>query len=181
MKVNQTNGVIAIITAAIRENFLMQGPGWAPLKPSTIRQSLAKGLKKRAADAGSRMILQRTGMLKKSVTSMGENHNIFRTEGTKIVWGTDLLYAGIHNTGGIINHPGTKNGFGIQTKNKIIEAKNLKRKKQKPLRKEIIIPAHQIPIPKREYLVIKPNFINQIHEYMADTILKIIDKHLRKR
>jgi phage gpG-like protein len=47
----------------------------------------------------NRRILQKTGLLKKSVTVPGAKSNIWRTEGTKLIWGTDLVYAGVHNRG----------------------------------------------------------------------------------
>jgi phage gpG-like protein len=35
----------------------------------------------------------------KSVTTPGYKGNIWKQEGTKLVWGTDLVYAGIHQNG----------------------------------------------------------------------------------
>lgn len=46
-----------------------------------------------------RRILKKTGALMKSATTPGVQHNIYRMEGPKLVWGTDLAYAGIHNNG----------------------------------------------------------------------------------
>lgn len=58
--------------------------------------------------APNRKILQKTGLLKKTATIMnftGSNKsgttgsNIYKVEGTNIVWGTNLSYAAIHNSG----------------------------------------------------------------------------------
>jgi phage gpG-like protein len=112
-------GIAALIGQAIAENFAKEGPGWAPLKAQTIRSSLAKKLRKSLSQmtnkqllthekmvrrkgstlAPLRMILQKTGLLKMSVTTPGAQNNIFQTEGNKIVWGTNLVYAAIHNHG----------------------------------------------------------------------------------
>lgn len=50
-------------------------------------------------DQPFRRILRKSGMLMKSVTSPGAAHNLQKYDGTKLVWGTDLIYAGVHNAG----------------------------------------------------------------------------------
>jgi phage gpG-like protein len=74
--------VAALISQAIADNFDVEGPGWPPLK---IRQGKP---------------LQKSGLLKKSVTTPGAKGNIYRVQGTTITWGTNLVYAGIHQNGG---------------------------------------------------------------------------------
>jgi hypothetical protein len=37
----------ALISQSIADNFDKEGPGWPPLKPASIRQSLGKSLRKR--------------------------------------------------------------------------------------------------------------------------------------
>ena len=93
-------GLVALVAQAIADNFDKEGPGWAPLSPKTIRMSTAKKMGTGATKKDKRrMILQRTGALKKSVTTPGAMHNVWKNEGTNLVWGTDLAYAGIHNYG----------------------------------------------------------------------------------
>lgn len=132
-RVPQQRAVAAIVAQAISDNFDQEGPGWEPLKAKTIRQSVSKKIRKRlsllsdeevleeerkARKKGSdtepsRRILQRTGLLKKTVTVPGfigtskpkkggkavSGANIWRVEGTNLVWGTNLPYAGVHNNG----------------------------------------------------------------------------------
>lgn len=105
---------------------------WKDLKGGLSKRSAGKGLM-------ARRILQKTGALKNSISpkaegdgSPGENGYV-KFEGTKSVAivkvGTTIAYAGIHDQGGTINHPGTSNGFG----------------------KGIKIPPHAINIPKRNF------------------------------
>lgn len=55
----------------------------------------------------NRKILQKTRLLRGTVTTPGATltrngmtgKNIWRTEGSKLVWGTDLVYAAVHNQG----------------------------------------------------------------------------------
>lgn len=71
----------------------------------------------------------RSGNLFRSFTK-GNPFNILKDTGKGIEFGSKLPYAAIHEYGGVIDHPGTANGFG----------------------KGIPIPAHGIPMPKRAYL-----------------------------
>jgi len=174
MKLPQKRAVISIVAQAIADNFSVEGPGWRPLKAKTIRQSVSKKLRKRISDMtdkellkhesrtrriGStmgmhRQILRKTGLLMKSVTTPGAQHNIIRTKGYQLVYGTDLIYAGIHNKGGVINHPGTKNGFGAG----------------------ITIPPHNITIPKREFLRIRDEWKTRLYEYVAKQVVGILKR-----
>lgn len=118
-KIPQKKEVAAIVAQAIADNFDQQGPGWKPLQAKTIRATVSKKLKKKLSDMtdkqllrheakarkmGSkelphRMILQKTGLLKKSATTPGVSENIYRTEGSNLIWGSNLVYAGVHNRG----------------------------------------------------------------------------------
>ena len=75
------------------------------------------------------ILFVRSGNLFRSFTK-GNPFNILKDTGRGIEFGSKLPYAAIHEYGGDINHPGTKNGFG----------------------KGIEIPAHRIDMPKRSYL-----------------------------
>lgn len=124
-----------------------------------VSLSVKMGAKKNLVrPAPARKILNRTGLLKQSATTPGGPHNIYRQEGTNLVYGTDLKYAAIHNYGGIIKHPGTTKGFG----------KNMK------------IPPHNIDMPKREYLLVKDKWMKQIDEYLIEKIVTIVEEYLSR-
>lgn len=71
----------------------------------------------------------RKGNLFRSFTK-GNPLNILKSTGKGVEFGSKVPYAAIHEYGGVINHPGTKNGFG----------------------KGIPIPPHTINMPARPYL-----------------------------
>lgn len=168
----QKKAIAALVAQAIADNFEKEGPGWAPLKGETIRASVSKKLKRLMAGLSSediqniekkrksqnqephRKILQKTRLLMKtvttvgykgSVTSKGKNPktisgaNIWRTEGTNLIYGTDLIYAGIHNAG---------------------------------------YPKRNIP--KREFLVIRNEWMTQINRFIYDEIVKILQVHFKE-
>lgn len=108
----------ALVAQAIADNFAKEGPGWAPLSPATIRASLTKKNKKRlkkfsndnlatyeefsrasGQDVLKKILQGKNRILYKSVTSPSAAHNIYKPENGKIVWGTDLVYAAVHNYG----------------------------------------------------------------------------------
>lgn len=140
----QEKALAAMIGQAIAENFENEGPGWAPLKASTIRASVSKAMRKRLQNLTDtqllrrehlahktmrslkeqdqlhhldsllfnskkakvmtkfnpmRKILQKTGLLKKSATMPFATGNIYKVEGTHIIWGTNLSYASVHQHG----------------------------------------------------------------------------------
>lgn len=109
----------AIISQAIAENFAKRGPGWPPLKTQTILSSISKSqrakimkhknpkAKAKAMNAARTPLQGKTRMLYKSVTTPGAPGNVYSVDAGKIIWGTNLVYAGIHNRGGVI-----KNGWG---------------------------------------------------------------------
>lgn len=158
--------IAAIISQAINDNFAKEGPGWAPLKAQTIKSSVSKAVRKRMELRGgrfidtknnepARMILQRKGNLKKSATTPGAQGNIYRVRDTSIEWGTNLHYAGIHNEGGVIKHPGSKNAFGI---------KGLKTK------------PHNIVIQARQYLRISEMWMAQINTKVVNDFARGLAK-----
>lgn len=163
----RSKGLIALVIQAIADNFNKQGPGWAPLKAQTIRSSVSKKLRKKLSEltnkqlvrleknlnkrgeAPNRMILQKTGLLKKSVTVpnfSGMSYdkksktahvatNVYKVEGTNLIWGTDLVYAGTHQNG------------------------NPKRN-----------------IPARPFLKVREEYMAQINEYLASKVTSLLKK-----
>lgn len=201
-RIPQNLAVAALVGQAIRDNFDKEGPGWPPLKASTIRGSVNKTLSKKlsrvtddellehetlsrkgtnrsaqetkrlstltskihknkppqTAGTPSRQILKRTGLLFKSVTTPKAPHNIWKAEGSNLIWGTDLIYAGIHNTGGIIRP-----------------------KKAKVLAWTDNSGSHfakQVTIPKREYLVIRDEWMDRIVEFIVERATTMVLKGL---
>lgn len=155
--------VAALISQAIADNFAKEGPGWAPLKARTIRQSVSKKLRTGmkgltdkevlhhekisrggGEDPSFRKILQRTRLLYKSVTTPGysgsnktgvSGSNIYKVEGSKIIWGTSLVYARAQNKG--------------NPKNKV---------------------------PAREFLVVRDEWMSRITKYVLKRYQEIIKK-----
>lgn len=155
----QKKAVAALVAAAIADNFNKEGPGWAPLKPSTIRASVSAKLKKKLDQMSDselkshekkskepfRKILRRTGLLFNTVTTPGyrgsqkgvSGQNVYRIEDDKLIWGTDLAYAGLHNNGDARRH-----------------------------------------IPKREFLVIRKEWQKKLQEYLVGGAREIIKTKL---
>lgn len=157
--------ILALIIQAINDNFDKEGPGWAPLKASTIRQSVSKKLRKqltglgdkellkheararKAGESPSRHILQKTDTLRKTATTPGATFtnknsgqtgsNIYRTENTNLIWGTNLIYAGTHNN-------------GMPSKN----------------------------IPKREFMVIRKDWEEKLQKFVFEKYMSVIRKFI---
>lgn len=172
-KLPEEKAIIAMVAQSIAENFQQEGPGWAPLKPQTIRQSVAKSIKKKLSKltnsevseyehlsrvqnktkqdelriaqlnvmmknkkpmlSPNRRILRKSGLLMKSVTVPGAQHNITRKQGTSLIWGTDVVYAGTHN-------------YGTQK------------------------------VPQREFLVIKKHWQDRISQYVVGRLTQAIKR-----
>lgn len=157
----QSRGVVALVAQAIADNFRKEGPGWEPLKASTIRRSVAgkkakalakmtdaqileheaKARQKGSEETPNRQILRKTSLLFRTATTPGftgsnkkaSGSNISRYEGTNLIFGTNLVYAAIHNYGD-------------------------------PKRK----------IPKREFLVIREEWKAKINLFLAERIIERI-------
>ena len=157
----RSKALVAIVGQGIADNFDKEGPGWKPLKAATMNKFLTKAAKSGATKhhptEAAHKILDSKGLLKKAATTPGADGNIYRVEGTNIVWGTSLVYAAIHNKGGTIHHPGTKNGFGMGIK----------------------IPPHDIKMPKREFLILHAEWKKQIAEMYFNLLTKKLSKLLK--
>lgn len=138
--ISRNKGVAALVSQAISENFQKRGPGWPPLKAETVLKSVNAKARKRlekargktgtmggirayhkALDAARSPLMGRTRLLFKSATTPGAPGNIYRVDGSKLIWGTHLIYARIHNKGGLI-----KNGFGRGVRIRIPKREYLK-------------------------------------------------------
>lgn len=121
-QIAQDKGMAALIGQAIGDNFAQEGPGWAPLSPATIRASVSKRMRKKLRALSDsevvrhemlsrieganplRRILVKTGLLKKSVSAPFMPGNIYKVEGTNIIWGSNISYASMHNRGDAKRH-----------------------------------------------------------------------------
>lgn len=104
-------------------------------------KDLASGLNRKKAKNGLqvRQILRKSGALKNSIGPASPTEGVPPKDGyitfsgdirrAVVRVGSRLKYAAIHNNGGVINHPGTSNGFG----------------------RGIKIPPHKIRIPRRNF------------------------------
>lgn len=125
--ITQSKGVVAMVAQAIADNFRQEGPGWEPLKASTIRRSVSakvakklagmtneeilahekKARQKGASEVPNRQILRKTSLLFRTATTPGYSGsnkkaagaNVTRFEGKNLIYGTNLSYAAMHNNG----------------------------------------------------------------------------------
>ncbi len=129
------------------------------------------GISGESAKQPSRAILQRSGFLKKSATTLGAQGNVYLPQRNKLVWGTDLAYAGIHNQGGTIHHPGTEDGFGKKKYEKV--GKKFVKKGG------VKIKPHGIKIPEREFMFLSNAWLEELQVYVANAARKIIAAKMR--
>lgn len=87
------------------------GTGWVKLSQKALARRMAKTPKKKRNIEPK--ILVDTGALRNSLTDQSNPYGLRDTSADEVKLGTNVPYAAIHNYGGVINHPGTKNGFGI--------------------------------------------------------------------
>lgn len=157
--------VAAQIGQAIADNFTQHGPGWPPLK---IREGEP---------------LRRTNLLFKSVTTPGAKNNIYETNGPSIIWGTKLAYAAIHNKGGVITAKNTKMLFIPLTdkaaKRGPIKDKAARKKSTLKVGVDFIF-RRSVTIPKREFLVIRPEWRTRLTEHVAKLALKHISATIKR-
>lgn len=128
----------AIAVRGIKKIFQQEGPGWQ--KSGRARKGIKIKSGKRKGEKKTGKTLQDTGRLRKSIT--------FRVKGKRVIVGTNVKYAAIHNFGGTIKHPG-ESPF-IMTDDGIIFMK----KDGKYPEGTRFTKKHDIKMPKREYMII---------------------------
>ena len=121
------------------------GP-WERLSTTTAKRRLKKIPKKKRKKGFK--ILQDDGTLRQSMTVDGDLHQQTNLQDDTVSLTSNVEYAAIHNFGGTIKHPGTKNGFG----------------------KGIKIPAHKINIPARPFDQFTDTHIEE-HKELAQSYL----------
>lgn len=165
--IQHEKGAVAIISQAIADNFNQEGPGWPPLKTQTIRRSVKGKTKKAVSDMtdkeverheasarrnGSkvmpfRKILQLSGLLKKTVTVAGYT-------------GTSK---GAHGKPG----PTGSNVYRVENQT-IVWGTNL------PYAGAHNNGAPKQNIPKREFLVIRPEWQSRLEEWTMTTMIRYL-------
>lgn len=149
----------ALISQAIADNFHKEGPGWPPLK-------IRKG-----------KMLRKTNLLFKSVTTPGAPGNIYRNDGSVITWGTNLLYAAIHNDGGVITAKKAKMLFIPLTPKgqKVGPQKGKAAQKSSGLKygRDFIF-KKSVRIPARPFLTISDSWMEQIYQYALEKMVRAI-------
>lgn len=155
-------GAVALVSQAIADNFDREGPGWPALK---FREGRA---------------LQRTGLLKKSATTVGAKGNVYKVEGTDIVWGTNLKYAAIHNTGGTVTAKNAKALF-IPISPKGMRVGPIKDPGARAGKNKLVVGTDMIfkksvTIPKREFLVIRPEWRERIEQWTLGMVAKYLQQ-----
>lgn len=148
------------LLASIDDNFKMQGrPNkWKALKPSTIKQ-------RRKKQQIQTKILQASGGLATSINGRVEHLAVDR----KIIVGSPLPYARIHNQGGTISHPGG-------TKYKVIGPGKISFVKNSSNDFDGTTKPHPIKIPKREFLLFQSRDIRESHVILTKHLLSGIRK-----
>lgn len=125
---------------------------------------LATGLNKKVAKNGLKVrnILRKSGALKNSIAPQGANGTAGPGGSVKfsgdlqtsiVSVGTSLIYARIHDQGGLIKHPGTSNGFG----------------------KGIKIPAHRIKMPRRNFTDWNNADMSNLKKTIKNTVAEILN------
>jgi phage gpG-like protein len=153
-------GASAIVSQAIADNFAVRGPGWLPLK-------VRKG-----------MPLQKTGLLKRSVTTVGAPGNVHRVEGQSIIYGTNLDYAAVQNFGGTITPKNAKALFiPISKKGErvgpIKDPKDRKGKDKLVYGKDFVL-AKSVRVPARPFLVIRPGWQAKLEEWTMTKMISYV-------
>lgn len=165
-EIPRAKATAALIGQAIADNFDKEGPGW---KPTVFK-------------TGSFKILQNSRTLKRSVTTPGAQYNIFQVDDSKVTWGTNLKYAGIHNRGGTISVKNAKMLYIPMTKKGAqvgpIKDKAARKNSKTKYGRDFTF-AKSVTIPKREFLVLRPEWKQRLASYMADQYERIINNAIR--
>lgn len=108
-------------------------------------------------------ILSLSGTLRKSIAPPAADgragtDGFVRSEGgpelMTIEVGTKVIYASVHNDGAVIRHPGTENGFGMK----------------------ILIPPHDIPMPRRNFTEQNQQDTDEISQTVANLVAAILEE-----
>lgn len=161
-------GAVAMRQSA--QKFARQGPGWAPLSPATLARRRGRGARAQ--------ILLDTGRLRQSVVSadQGAHGSIYNLQQASLEIGSNLVYAAIHQFGGVIKQAGgqtrtlsfTRRGkrFGFSSS----EGRTRGKRGQVVLQARYTASARAINMPARPYLPtfreISDEFIEVLVDYL---------------
>jgi len=140
-------------------------PKWKPSKRAKKGYVVKRG--KRKGETKSGKTLQDTGRLRNSIT--------YRTQKGKIIIGTNVKYAAIHNFGGtIVVRGGRKHGQPYLVTNKPFEgAVTFLKKDGKYPAGVRYTKRHKIRMPRRQFMKIRPNVMRGI----KSRIKKSVEEH----
>lgn len=175
---------VPLVAQAIADNFTKEGPGWAPLSRITLGQVKPKRFRKKKGwnrikqmvmgnTQPARRILRKSSLLFNSVTKPGAAHNIMRTQGTRLIWGTDLVYASIHQHGGVITAKGGKKLFVPMS------PKGVARGGKLTYGTDFIL-LNKVTIPARPYLHITAFWQKQLEQFLMEDVARRITEHYRR-
>lgn len=99
------------------ERFDHEGPGWAPLAQSTVAQKAREGLNPGILDA--------TGTLRQSLSSLGAADQLLIIHDGLLVFGTTVPYAGAHQRG--TGHVPQRKVIDLQERDKRLVVKTIQR------------------------------------------------------
>ncbi|MFV8250242.1 phage virion morphogenesis protein [Bdellovibrio bacteriovorus] len=120
---------------------------WEPLSKRHSAKRLAK-VPKEKREPGAVKILQDKGFLRGSFTIPNGPMQEMSKSGEEVRLATHIPYAAIHNFGGTIQHPGTRNGFG----------------------RGVLIKPHSITIPARPFDQFREKDLTEMNELMEKYI-----------
>lgn len=160
----QDKGVAALLGQAVADNFNQNGPGWPAARiPS------------------GRRLLRRSGQLFASATTPGAPGNIYRVDGTVVTWGTNLIYASIHNKGGTITVKNAKALFIPLTAKAERQGPQRDKSKRDPtlkLGKDFVF-KQSVTIPARPFMVLRDFWKQQLIDYFVQRAKAALKKGLR--
>ena len=155
-EIAREKGVAALIAQAIADNFEKEGPGWAPLSAKTIRQSVSKKLAKRLSGLTDKQLLRVERTARKK--GAAPNRKILQKTGLLMRTATTPGYAGANKKASGSNIYQVQNTtivWGTSLSYAAVHEKGL----------------HGVP--KREFLKLQPDWVEQIRAY--------VDSRLRQR
>jgi phage virion morphogenesis protein len=141
---NLMSAIAGHLHASVMERFAQQGPGWPPLKASTLKYKSRKGMSAR--------ILEATGMLQRSIQPGASENEAWAA--------TNLVYAAIHHFGGTI-HQGARSELFTRNRYKKVGKTGQFKKGTSP-GKGMSFKERVIKIPPRPFMVLTEGFAEKI-------------------
>jgi len=151
--------IAGIMHQSVEEGFEKEGPGWVPLKASTIRQRARKG-------RWPGKMLQASGQL---VSSISDKY----TSNSAMV-GTNKIYAAIQQLGGEVSHPGRERVLHFKTYKRGANAGKTRfsKKGKATYGMKASVGPYKIRIPARPYLKLSDPALNDIRTAIMNYLIQ---------